>query len=104
MGVGLRVTREEIERIARLASLAIDEETLSILTEQIATILEHVARLDQVEQSEREPEFRPGRFAAPLREDGWASVPLEHPPSEFAPELADGFFVVPRLGELDPDR
>jgi Asp-tRNA(Asn)/Glu-tRNA(Gln) amidotransferase C subunit len=36
-----------------------------------------------------------------LREDVPGPVPLARPPAEFAPEFADGFFLVPRHGAME---
>ncbi len=103
----MSVTREEVERIARLASLAVNDEALPQLTEQIASILRYIALLEEVvdpddASSEQGTEFRPGPPTSPLRSDELESVPLVRPLEDFAPALQDGFFVVPKLEAMEP--
>lgn len=104
----MSVTREEVERIARLASLAVTDEALPQLTEQIASILRYIALLEEVvdpneDSTEEGREFRPGPAASPLRPDELDSVPLARPLEDFAPALQDGFFVVPKLEAMEPE-
>ena len=49
MGLGLSISRQEVKRIAHLASLAVDEASLAELTRQIGDILQYVAQLDDLE-------------------------------------------------------
>jgi aspartyl-tRNA(Asn)/glutamyl-tRNA(Gln) amidotransferase subunit C len=96
------ISREEVERIARLASLAVDEEALPVLTRQIGAILHHVARLEGVEDG-GETELRPGPTRAPLADDLPGSMPLRRSPAQLAPAFEQGFFVVPALEALRGD-
>jgi aspartyl-tRNA(Asn)/glutamyl-tRNA(Gln) amidotransferase subunit C len=103
----MSVTRDEIERMARLASLAVDDETLPQLTQQIDSILTYIAVLEEVvdPQDDSQPEgreFRPGPQVAPLRSDELGSVPLARPLGQFAPAMREGFFVVPKLEGMEP--
>ncbi len=103
----MSATRDEIERMARLASLAVDDEALPQLTEQIASILTYIAVLEEVVDPQDDPqaegrEFQPGPPVAPLRSDELGSVPLARPLGEFAPAMRDGFFVVPKLEGMEP--
>jgi hypothetical protein len=45
--------------------------------------------------------FLPGPGEVTLREDLPGPVPLARPPADFAPEFADGFFLVPRHGAME---
>ncbi len=93
----MNVTRDEIERVARLAALSIDEGQLPALTNQIQSIITYVAQLESVESTPDDAEYRPGNHEAPLRADEVTSTPLSRRPEEMAPEFCDGFFLVPKL-------
>ena len=98
----MTVTRTQVEHIAKLAALALDEATLPDLTRQIGQILEYVSRLETVEGSHDLPGSYPGP-RAPLRDDEPHRTPLAFPLAEMAPAFADGLFLVPRLGAVGPD-
>jgi len=91
------VSRDDIDRVARLAALSIDEGQLPTLTRQIRSILAYVAQLERVETTADDPEYRPGNHEAPLRSDDVTSVPMHRRLEEMAPEFRDGFFLVPKL-------
>ena len=98
----MTVTRAEVEHIAKLAALALDEATLPDLTRQIGQILEYVSRLEAVEGSRDLPGSYPGP-RPPLRDDQPRRTPLAVPLEQIAPAFADGLFLVPRLGAVGPD-
>ena len=103
MGTRMTIHRADVERMARLASLAVDEETLAALTRQISSILEYVSQLDRADTgpgtdvsiwlgmdpplSPRADEVRPADLHRTLR--------------EIAPEFREGLFLVPRLPGLE---
>jgi Asp-tRNA(Asn)/Glu-tRNA(Gln) amidotransferase C subunit len=60
----MTVTRAQVEHIAKLAALALDEATLPDLTRQIGQILEYVSRLETVEGSQDQPGSYPGPLGA----------------------------------------
>ena len=94
----MSVTRAEVEHIARLAALALDEKSLPALTEQIGQILEYVSQLEAVEDAgDPAGGAYPGP-RQPLREDNVRPTPLALPLQELAPAFRDGLFLVPRLG------
>lgn len=98
----MTISPGEVERIARLASLDVDEAMLPLLTRQIGAILDHVARLDAVaDGGETEP--RPGPPRAPLADDLPGSIPLRRSPAQLAPAFEQGFFIVPALEALRGD-
>lgn len=93
------VTREEIQRIAQLAELAVDEPTAVQLEVQLSRILDHVAQLAELPKGgDGDGDERAVRLRAdePGRSDA-----LARPPADWAPAMKGGLFVVPRLGELD---
>jgi len=98
------VSPQDVERIARLAGLDVDRETLTTLTQQIGRILEYVSRLEAVPGGAEMPDLlhRP-----PLRLDEVRAADLAAPPGSNAPAFRDGLFLVPRLlgvgGDAGPE-
>lgn len=92
----MTITPEEIRRIAKLAELEVAEADIPKLAAELDAIVDWVGQLGTVDAAEGGP-FLPGPASAWLREDVPGSVPLAIPPAELAPEMADGFFLVPRL-------
>lgn len=93
----MSVSRDDIDRVARLAALSIDEGQLPTLTKQIRSIIAYVAQLERVETTADDTEYRPGNHQAPLRSDDVTSAPMNRKLEEMAPEFRDGFFLVPKL-------
>ncbi len=92
----MSVSREDVERIARLSALAVDDATLSELTTQIGRILDYVSQLDAVPGSPGTTEYPGPR--QPLREDKPREQPVSLDLSLNAPAFSEGLFLVPRLG------
>ncbi len=97
----MSVTRDEVLRIARLAELDVDEETLPELAEQMSRILDYVAQLSAVPANGTVKVFVPGPDAIRFRPDEVNPPPLAFGPDEFAPAFKEGFFVVPRLDQFE---
>ena len=97
----MSIGREEVRHVARLAELAVKESELDRLVEQLNRIVDYVAQLDQVPGDAAAEPFLPGPHSVALREDRPGSVPLRHPPADFAPEFVNGFFLVPRHGAME---
>ncbi len=95
----MSVSREEIERLAALARVGVDAASLERLTKQIGDILDYAAQLEAVDAANAEP-FRPGPGHTPLRSDVVDPPPMTLRPAQMAPEFAQGFYVVPKVGEL----
>lgn len=97
----MSIGREEVAHVARLAELAVRDEDMDRLVEQLNRIVEFVAQLDRVPADGAIEAFLPGPPQVKLREDVPGSVPLARPPADMAPEFADGFFLVPRHGAME---
>lgn len=97
----MSVPREEVERIAGLAALALDPAELPELTAQMDRILEFVARLAEAGALQDLQDAPEAPADSPLREDAVLPADLVRSPAELAPEFVDGFFVVPRLGAME---
>ncbi|UCH09743.1 MAG: Asp-tRNA(Asn)/Glu-tRNA(Gln) amidotransferase subunit GatC [Fidelibacterota bacterium] len=105
------VSREEIQKIARLAKLHLDEAQCDIYTQQINAILEHVQTLETVDVTDVEPlshvldlvnVARKDEAAGSLKRDKvMANAPLtEDEPAQ--KRATDGeFFLVPQVIKTD---
>ncbi|HET9384725.1 MAG TPA: Asp-tRNA(Asn)/Glu-tRNA(Gln) amidotransferase subunit GatC [Gemmatimonadales bacterium] len=97
----MSVSREEVLRIAQLAELDVDEETLPELSEQMSRILAYVAQLSAVPANGGLKVFAPGPDAIRFRADEVNPAPLASGPEDVAPAFKEGFFVVPKLGQFE---
>lgn len=93
----MAVTRADIQRIAELAELAVDDGTAAELEGQLTRILDYVAQLQELP---REAAGHGDDRSVRLRRDDVRPDPLQDPPASFAPALKHGLFLVPRLSEL----
>lgn len=96
----MSVSRTDVEQIARLAELRVDEDAVAALAEQLSAILAYVEQLGELPAGEAARPFGPGPEAIRLRPDEVRPWPLAMPPAEFAPAFRQGFFTVPRLGQF----
>jgi len=97
----MSVTRDDVLRIARLAELEVDEESLPILVEQMSRILDYVAQLSAATGNNESRPFVPGPDAIRFRPDEENPWPLAVGPDELAPVFKGGFFVVPKLDQFE---
>ncbi len=94
----MAVTRQDVEKIAALAELAVDDAAAAELERQLSRILDYVAQLGEVRD---DAAVAGDERATRLRRDIVAPDLLSRTPEEIAPAFQDGLFTVPRLGELD---
>jgi aspartyl-tRNA(Asn)/glutamyl-tRNA(Gln) amidotransferase subunit C len=97
MGCVLPIDADEVRRIAALARLELDAASIAMFRRQLEAVLDHVARLDEID-----PEPGPaGRFRGddgpPLREDREVPGLRAEEALRGAPESAGGHFRVPRI-------
>jgi aspartyl-tRNA(Asn)/glutamyl-tRNA(Gln) amidotransferase subunit C len=97
----MSIGRDEVLHVAKLAELAVREDELDRLVDQMNRIVAYVAQLDQVPADRMADVFQPGPSAVSLREDNEGVVILARLPAALAPEFLDGFFVVPRHGAME---
>jgi aspartyl-tRNA(Asn)/glutamyl-tRNA(Gln) amidotransferase subunit C len=92
-----RLTRGDVEHVARLARLALSEEEIERFTNQLAAILEHAAQVAALDTSEVAPTAHPIPLSNVLRPDeARPGVPRDEVLA-MAPEAEDGYFRVPRM-------
>ena len=91
------LTRDEVEQIALLARLALDEAELEQMRVDLTAILGHMDALAEVDTTGVEPMTHAVPMDLPLRAD----EPAPSLPTEVAmvgaPDASDGTFVVPNV-------
>jgi len=97
----MRISRDDVLHIARLAELAVDDAEVERLTRQLDDIVGYVAQLEALPPEPGAELFHPGPRELAWRTDEVRPQPLAFPPSELAPEFRNGFFVVPRLTGME---
>jgi len=93
----MAVSLEQIQHIADLAELAVDDAAAAELERQLTRILDYVRQLEELDTGDTR--VGDGRVA-PLRKDEVVAGRLDRPAQDFAAAMEQGLFVVPRLGEL----
>ena len=98
------VSLDAVRHVAGLARIALTDEQAREVARDLNDILAHMDVLSRVDTAGVR-EYAASDFAMPLRADHGPAVPLDARPESFAPEMRDGFFVVPRLAtHEDPER
>jgi aspartyl-tRNA(Asn)/glutamyl-tRNA(Gln) amidotransferase subunit C len=96
------VSDKDVLHVASLARLAVDPARLVSLVSELNGILGHMDVLGRVETGRGMWEVGGGTTATPMRPDvDGMPVSLVAPRESFAPEMRDGFFLVPRLETHD---
>ena len=85
----------DIAHVARLARLALSDEALEGYGRQLAVILEHAARVQEVETEQLEPTSHPLDLASRFRPDEVEPSLDRAEVLAQAPEVKGGYFVVP---------
>ena len=92
------VTEEDVLHVAALARLGLTSERARELTQDLNTILAHMEVLGRVDTTGIDETTATSTSAGMrLRADTGPPIPLAESPEAFAPEMRDGFFIVPRL-------
>lgn len=93
----MSVSERDVRHIAALARLGVAPERLPTLVRELNGILAHMDVLSRVDTSVVDAVEGVGAGGMPLRADDGTPYPLARPREDFAPEVRDGFFLVPRL-------
>jgi aspartyl-tRNA(Asn)/glutamyl-tRNA(Gln) amidotransferase subunit C len=95
-----RITRSDVEHVARLARLALSDEEIERFTGQLEVILEHAADVSALDTEGVPPTAHPLPLVNVLRSDEPQPGVSRDDVLAMAPDAQDGRFRVPRiLGE-----
>ena len=98
-----KITHEQVRHVAKLSRLALSAEKLDRFTSQLESILEYVAKIDEVDTSGVEPMAHALPVKNVLRDDVVAgALPVEKVLMN-APETDGAFFKVPKVIGGDED-
>ncbi len=93
----MKITKDELVTVARLARLDINEETLEKFTGQVGKILDYMETLNQVDTEGIEPTSHAISLTNAFREDIPAPSISNESALSNAPEEEDGSFVVTKV-------
>ena len=99
----MAVTRGEVIHVAQLARLELSDAEIDRFTDQLNSILEHVAELESAALGNVSAVDTAAEWPAPLRHDLPGADPLAFPVSLLSRDFETGFFSVPRLPALDAE-
>lgn len=93
----MKITKEQVEHVAKLARLAITEQEKEIFSKQLSSILTYFEQLNELDTSKVEPTSHVISMQNVLREDRVKdSLPREEALAG-APEASEEFFRVPKI-------
>jgi len=93
----MKITREEVQKVAELARLSFSEKEMDTFTGHLNKILEYMDKLNEVDTAEVTPMSHGVDFPTPLRLDEvLPSLPVEAA-LENAPDQRDNALRVPRV-------
>ena len=95
----MKITKEQVEHVAKLARLAITEEEKAIFSEQLSSILTYVEQLKELDTSKVEPTSHVISMQNVFREDQVKKCLPREEALAGAPEASDEFFRVPKIIE-----
>ena len=93
------IERQEIEKLATLARIAIDDSTINEVTERLGSVLELVDKLQAGDTSGVDPMSHPLQATQRLREDEVSELNQLEALQTTAPDTEDGLFLVPKVIE-----
>jgi aspartyl-tRNA(Asn)/glutamyl-tRNA(Gln) amidotransferase subunit C len=98
-----KISLDDVKKVAKLARLALPEQKLQTLTEQLEPILDYVAKIGQVDMAGVEPMAHALPLSNVFREDvATKGMELEKV-LQNAPETDGPFFKVPKVIGGDED-
>jgi aspartyl-tRNA(Asn)/glutamyl-tRNA(Gln) amidotransferase subunit C len=95
----MKLTREEVQRVAMLARLRLTAEEEERLTEQLDNILHYMEKLNQLDTSEVEPLAHAVDITNAFRDDKVTNRPNVDALLANAPARDETFFKVPKIIE-----
>jgi aspartyl-tRNA(Asn)/glutamyl-tRNA(Gln) amidotransferase subunit C len=95
----MKITKEEVQRVATLARLELTPEEEDQFTHQLDNILLYMEKLDQLDTKTVEPLAHVGDITNPFREDNVVNRPAADSLLANAPAREQNFIKVPKIIE-----
>ena len=93
------ITEKEVQAIANLARLAMNEESIPGYSKQLSQILEFVAQMTAIDTDDVEPLAHPLDLGARLRADEVLETDMREAYQSGAPLVENGLYLVPKVIE-----
>jgi aspartyl-tRNA(Asn)/glutamyl-tRNA(Gln) amidotransferase subunit C len=93
----MKLTVEQVQHVAELARLELEPQAVETLAGQLATILDYVEKLSEVDTSEIEPTSHAIALTNAFREDRMHTHLEQQEALANAPAKEEGNFVVPKV-------
>ena len=95
----MKITRKEVEHVAKLARLALKEEEIETFTLQLSNILTYVDKLNELDTTDVDPTSHVLRVKNVLRDDEVKKSIDREKVLGNAPDRTEEFFRVPKVIE-----
>ena len=95
----MSLTREDVQKVATLSRLRMDEGKLDDMAPKLNNILGFIEQLGEVDTDNVEPLSNVARSTLPLREDVINDGECRDKVLANAPEAEEGFYAVPKVVE-----
>jgi len=93
----MKISRDEVENIAHLARLKIDDLQQETMAEQLSSILQYIDKLKDIDVEGVKPSSGAAFMNNVLREDKLQESPGPGVTLANAPESEEDFYIVPRI-------
>jgi len=93
----MKISPEEVARVARLSRLELPEEKLELFAGQLGDILDYMDKLGELDTGSVEPLYSPVEQTTVLRKDEACKEFRREDILSNAPEQDGQFFIVPRI-------
>jgi len=93
----MKISPEEVAKVARLARLDISQEKLELFAGQVGDILAYMDKLGELDTADVEPMYSPVKHTTVLRKDEARKDYAREEILANAPEQDGQFFIVPRI-------
>ena len=95
----MSLARDDVEKIAHLARLAVDGEELDAVASGLSDILERVEQMSAVDTTGVTPMAHPLHMVQPLRPDRVSEENQRELFQSIAPQTEEGLYLVPKVIE-----
>ncbi len=95
----MSLDKQDVEKIAHLARLAIDEADVPVYAQNLSNILDLVEQMNAVDTRDVEPMAHPVEAVQRLREDAVRETDQRARFQSIAPRVEDGLYLVPKVIE-----
>ena len=95
----MSLDKQDVEKIAHLARLAINEDDVPTYAQNLSSILDLVEQMNSVNTDDVEPMAHPTDAVQRLREDEVRETNQRERFQEIAPQVENGLYLVPKVIE-----